>query len=188
MVIPNSAVATPSHDVKEILLPTTMGSFEEWSDVIITMPAWKGRGVTFGDIFTQSFRDPSAESYCRFILGRFTKEVPLNKPWVAHIFGVTRFIESCKKSLRNRAYQQLVELRLHGLSLLSSGDMNQTIFATLIDKFGGWNYLGVCVRYFGVWHVTFWRWKAKAGGCKKGRILCQILVQQVLDVSQQVCV
>ena len=48
MVIPNSAVAMPSYDVKTILLPSNMKSYEDWSDVIITMPAYRGQGVTCG--------------------------------------------------------------------------------------------------------------------------------------------
>ena len=36
--------------------------------------------------------------------------------------------------------------------------------------------------------VLWEKWKAEAGGCKRGRIRCQILVQQVLNVSQQECV
>jgi len=87
MVIPNSAVAMPSYDVKTILLPSNMKSYEDWSDVIITMPAYRGQGVTFGDLFTQSFRDTAAEAYARFIFGKFQKDVPSNRAWISHTQG-----------------------------------------------------------------------------------------------------
>ena len=83
MVIPNSAVAMPSYDVKTILLPSNIKSY----DVIITMPAYRGQGVTFGDLFTQSFRDTAAEAYARFIFGKFQKDVPSNRAWISHTQG-----------------------------------------------------------------------------------------------------
>lgn len=110
MVIPSLAVALPSHDVPAIFLPSNMKSYDDWKDVIITMPAYRGQGVTFGDLFTQSFRDTAAEAYCRFIFGRFGKEIPSHKAWAPNSQGPDLAgylmasnwcarIDSCKASL-----------------------------------------------------------------------------------------
>ena len=110
MVIPSLAVALPSHDVPAIFLPSNMKSYDDWKDVIITMPAYRGQGVTFGDLFTQSFRDTAAEAYCRLIFGRFGKEIPSHKAWTPNSQGPDLAgylmasnwcarIDSCKASL-----------------------------------------------------------------------------------------
>ena len=85
--IDDSFMAQPSYDVREIHLPQEVGSYEEWGDIFITMPQYRGLGVTFSDLYTQSFRDVSAESYARYITGRFSKFVPTGRRWVPDTQG-----------------------------------------------------------------------------------------------------
>ena len=87
MNIVDSSIAQPSYDIKEIQLPQEVGSYEEWGDIIITMPQYRGLGVTFSDLYTQSFRDVAAESYARYITGRFSKFVPTGCRWIPDTQG-----------------------------------------------------------------------------------------------------
>lgn len=79
MVIPDTTVALPAYEVKEIRVPDGVKSYADWGDILITMPQYKGLDVTFADLYTQSFRDVSAETYCRYITGRFSKFVHRSK-------------------------------------------------------------------------------------------------------------
>lgn len=81
MNIPNSSVAIPTHEVVQIHVPQHVKNFDEWKAILIEMPAYKAAHISFGEIFTQSFRDKSAENYCRYIVGRFGKDIPVGSPW-----------------------------------------------------------------------------------------------------------
>ena len=53
----------------------------------------------------------------------------------AFIFGVRRLVESCPKRFRNAALEDLVQLRLTGLAEHSLGNLQQSAFVTLMDRF-----------------------------------------------------
>ena len=61
MSIPDSRIAAPMHDVSSIHVPQKLKDFDERKSILVETPAWKARALSFGEIFTQSFRDRAAE-------------------------------------------------------------------------------------------------------------------------------
>ncbi len=81
MNIPSNEVAFPKHEVQQVHVPSHVRDFKEWKSILIEMPAYKSSHMSFADMYTQSFRDRSAENYCRYLMGRFSKDIPMGKPW-----------------------------------------------------------------------------------------------------------
>ena len=71
----------PVHEVLQVHVPSHVRDFKEWTAILIEMPAYQAAHMSFSDMYTQSFRDKSAENYSRYLMGRFGKDIPMGKAW-----------------------------------------------------------------------------------------------------------